>query len=258
VTVRDEDFEALVAEGAAVPTGGWDFSWFAGRATEERPGWGYARLLAARSGTAAASLDLQTGGGEVYAGALAGAARAPATVAATESWPPNVPVARRSLAPYGGEVHEVAEDGDLPVGDAAFDLVSARHPTAVRWDEVARVLRPGGRFLCQGVGSGSNRELYEALLGPQPLPDPPAAARAADGARAAGLDVVDLREQATRVEFRDVGAVVHFLRKVVWTVPGFTVERHRPELRELHERIRRDGVLVAHSQRYLLEAVRPG
>jgi SAM-dependent methyltransferase len=155
-------------------------------------------------------------------------------------------------------VHEVAEDGDLPVGDAAVDLVSARHPTAVRWDEVARTLRPGGRFLCQGVGSGSNRELYEALLGPQPLPDPPAAARAADAARAAGLDVVDLREQAPRVEFGDVGAVVHFLRKVVWTVPDFTVERYRDRLRAAHEAIEREGRFLAHSQRYLIEARRPG
>jgi hypothetical protein len=33
-------YEELVAEGAAVPLAGWDFSWFDGRATEERPPWG--------------------------------------------------------------------------------------------------------------------------------------------------------------------------------------------------------------------------
>ena len=33
-------FDEEIAEGLAVPTDGWDFSWFAGRATEERPGWG--------------------------------------------------------------------------------------------------------------------------------------------------------------------------------------------------------------------------
>ncbi|MGH3302872.1 MAG: SAM-dependent methyltransferase, partial [Streptosporangiaceae bacterium] len=32
--------QELVAEGAAVPVEGWDFSWFEGRATEERPAWG--------------------------------------------------------------------------------------------------------------------------------------------------------------------------------------------------------------------------
>jgi hypothetical protein len=56
------------------------------------------------------------------------------------------------------------------------------------------------------------------------------------------------------VEFSDIGAVVHFLRKVVWTVPDFTVERYRPQLRELHRRIERDGVFVRHCQRYLIQA----
>ena len=38
-------FAELVAEGAAEPVAGWDFSWFEGRATEERPRWGYSGLL---------------------------------------------------------------------------------------------------------------------------------------------------------------------------------------------------------------------
>ena len=95
-------------------------------------------------------------------------------------------------------------------------------------------------------------------MGPQPEPDAPAAQRAAAGARRAGLDVVVLREEATRVEFRDVGAVVHFLRKVVWTVPDFTVDRYRDRLPALYELIDRDGSFVAPSQRYLLEVRRPG
>ena len=247
-------FEELVAEGAAVPVEGWDFSWFEGRATEERAPWGYAGLLADRLAAARTSLDVQTGGGVVVAFALRRATRRPDVVAATESWPPNLPVARRTLAPWQGEVVEVAENGDLPFRDAAFDLVSSRHPTGRRWDELARVLRPGGTYLSQGVGSGSNRELYEFLMGPQPDDGPAAAQRAVDGARAAGLDVVDLRQAATRVEFFDVGAVVHFLRKVVWTVPDFTVERYRDRLRDLHEVIERDGRFIAHSQRYLIEA----
>ena len=65
-----------------------------------------------------------------------------------------------------------------------------------------------------------------------------------------------LREAATRVEFFDIAAVVHFLRKVVWTVPDFTVERYRGRLRALHEVIERDGRFVAYSQRYLIEARR--
>ncbi|MFC4058316.1 hypothetical protein ACFOWE_08425 [Planomonospora corallina] len=60
-------FEDLVAEGEAVPVEGWDFSWFTGRATEQRPPWGYAKLLAERMAQAEAALDVPTGGGEVLA-----------------------------------------------------------------------------------------------------------------------------------------------------------------------------------------------
>ncbi len=59
------------------------------------------------------------------------------------------------------------------------------------------------------------------------------------------------------MEFLDIGAVVHFLRKVVWMVPGFTVAAHRDRLRELHERITADGPFVAHSSRTLWEARKP-
>ena len=61
-----------------------------------------------------------------------------------------------------------------------------------------------------------------------------------------------------RVEFFDIGAVIYFLRKVIWTVPGFTVDGYRRQLRELHERIEADGPFVAHSTRILVEARKPG
>ncbi len=54
--------------------------------------------------------------------------------------------------------------------------------------------------------------------------------------------------------FNDVGAVVYFLRKVLWTVPDFTVEKYRHRLLVLHERINQDGPFVAHSERFLIEA----
>lgn len=39
------------------------------------------------------------------------------------------------------------------------------------------------------------------------------------------------------MEFFDVAAVIVFLRKVIWTVPGFTVPACRDRLRALHEQI---------------------
>ena len=75
-------FEEQIACGEGVDVTGWDFAWLKGRATEERPPWGYARRLAERLAQAEASLDIQTGGGEV----LAEASSYPPTAVATESW----------------------------------------------------------------------------------------------------------------------------------------------------------------------------
>jgi len=245
-------FDALVAEAAAAPVDGWDFAWLEGRASEQRPSWGYARLLGERIASASAALDVQTGGGEV----LAALPRLPPLAVATESWPPNVAKATALLHPRGVAVVADADEPPLPFADGAFDLVSSRHPVTVWWEEIARVLAPGGTYLSQQVGPASVFELVEFFLGPQPLevrrkrhPDD---ARA--GAEAAGLEVVDLRAESLRTEFRDVGAVVWFLRKVVWMVPGFTVERYEPQLRELHARIAADGPFVATTTRFLIEA----
>ncbi|MGW0709027.1 class I SAM-dependent methyltransferase [Streptomyces sp. NPDC002643] len=254
-TSPSRTFEDLVAEGAAVPTDGWDFSWFEGRATEARPSWGYARLMGERLAEASAALDIHTGGGEV----LASAPKLPPVTVATEGWPPNVAKATALLHPRGAVVVACPEDAPLPFADGAFDLVTSRHPVTARWTEIARVLKPGGTYFAQHVGPRSVYELVEHFLGPQPdaagHPRHPEHERA--GAEAAGLEIVDLRAERLRLEFYDIGAVVHFLRKVVWMVPGFTVEGYLSQLRSLHERIEAEGPFVAHSSRHLFEARRP-
>jgi SAM-dependent methyltransferase len=255
-------FDELIAEGATVPVEGWDFSWFDGRASEERPPWGYARLLGERmaalaAAPGAAALDLQTGGGEVLASIPAG----PPRLVATESWPPNVEVARRNLARIRAEVVPMADElDDLPFGDATFDLVVSRHPVGVRWDEIARVLKPGGTYFSQDVGDGSVRELTEFMMGPQPDDDGPSRDPkwSVQDATAAGLEVVDVRQFRGQMEFGDVAAVVVFLRKVIWIVPGFTVEQYRERLRALHEQIEAGGPFLATSVRFLFEASKPG
>jgi SAM-dependent methyltransferase len=253
--VASPTFEELLAEGESVPVEGWDFSWFEGRATEERPSWGYSRMLIERMATASAALDVQTGGGEVLAKVLAQIPRPPAVLAASESWPPNVELARRNLRPFGASVVEVADDAGLPFPAGAFDLVVSRHPTVVVWEEIARVLKPGGTYFSQQVGAGSVRELTDFMMGPQPVSDSRHPRKAAAAAEAAGLTVVDLRHEALRMVFHDVGAVVHFLRKVVWIVPGFTFDRYHSRLVELHERIQSAGPFVAYAQRFLIECL---
>lgn len=248
-------FDDLVAEAAAADVTGWNFSWLNGRATEERPPWGYARLMAERLASASAALDLQTGGGEV----LNEAPRLPRLIAATEAWPPNVARATRLLHPRGAVVVAHDDSSPLPFADAAFDLVTSRHPVSAQWAQIARVLRPGGTYLSQEIGPESVFELAEYFLGPQSQEARMSrhSDRAAAAARGVGLSVVDVRDARLRMEFRDVGAVIYFLRKVIWIVPGFSVEKYLPRLRELHDRIEAEGPFVDHSARFLIECRKP-
>lgn len=242
-------FETLVAEGDAAPITGWDFSWLEGRATEERPSWGYSRMVAERLGQVGSALDIETGGGEM----LASVGSFPDLMVATEPWPPNVPVASRRLRPLG--CHVVAHRApELPFRDASFELLLSRHPISTPWPAIARVLRPGGTFLSQQIGGDNVEGLAERIRGPRP----PGPGRGLDRERAAavdaGLEVVDGRAASLRCVFHDVAAVVYFLRLVVWIVPGFTVDRYRNELRALHDEITTDGPFVARSHRFLIEA----
>lgn len=75
-------------------------------------------------------------------------------------------------------------------------------------------------------------------------------ARPSPGRRTPGsLVAEDVRHESLEVRFDDIAAVVVFLRKVIWTVPDFSVRRYRSRLAHLHGQIQRDGPFVSHSQR---------
>lgn len=251
------DFDALLVEGSNEPVEGWDFSWLDGRASEGRPSWSYLASLTQRIEVATSVLDLQTGGGESFAEALSRSERLPRYLAATESWPPNVAVARRRLAPFGALVAAVLEREPLPFRDESFDLVGSRHPTVNNWGEIHRVLTPDGVYFSQQTGADTNSELTYFFTGSRAMSEDQRMDVVVAQARGAGLQVLDAREETLPVVFYDIAAVVYFLRKVMWTVPDFSVERYRDRLRLLHEQIEHEGNFMSHSQRLLLEARKP-
>lgn len=246
-------FDELLAEAESASTTGWGFGWLDGRASEERPPWGYARMMALRLADARSALDVDTGGGEV----LDEAEILPSIMMATESWHPNVLRAHTRLAGRGVQVVEVSETTGLPFRDASFELVTSRHPVAPNWEEIYRVLQPGGYYFAQHVGPASAFELIEYFLGPLPIErqkrDPEQEVKRAE---AAGLTVTDLRTARCRMVFHDVGAVVWILRKCIWWVPNFSVSRYIHLLRRMDSDMRQGYPFVAHSTRHLIEARR--
>jgi len=247
-------FDELVAEAERVPIPGWDFGWLDGRAVEERPTWHYFDVVASRVSSVRRLLDLQVGSG----GMIAALPAVPALTVGTEGYARNMPFAAANLASRGAHLVRTDEDSPaLPFAADSFDLVTSRHPVDTWWDAIARVLMPGGAYLSQQVGPHTVRELAEAMLGPLPTDskrDPEAARQAAEQA---GLVVTDLRVERPRTEFYDIGAVVYYLRVVVWIVPDFSVAKYREQLMRLHEQIEHDGAFKTTASRFLIEAVKP-
>jgi SAM-dependent methyltransferase len=202
--------------------------------------WNLDSIVVSRAREAPDLLDLGTGGGEW----LAGLEYRPARTVATESWAPNVPVARRRLEPIGIQVvrAEAARDnvdqeagessGRLPFPDDSFHLVVSRHEAYVA-AEVARVLVRAGRFVTQQV---SAEDEFARLLG---LPQPEIGGFPLELARRqlqeAGFDVVESGEGRQLISFADVGALTWYLKAVPWALPSFQPQEVRDALRLLHD-----------------------
>jgi SAM-dependent methyltransferase len=264
MSASENAFARYVAEATRTPFAGWDFSYLRGRMEEEQPGWDYAERVRARFSSVTSLLDMGTGGGEV----LASLAPLPARTAATEGYPPNVEIARARLAPLGvivtaiegapDNIHIVsgAGIGSLPFPDRHFALVINRHESYYP-AEVHRILEPGGAFITQQVGGSHNQELNRLLGAPDtagPAWDPDFAVGQLE---AAGFRVVEVREEYPETVFRDIEALIYYLKAVPWQVPGFTVDAYRTQLKSLHERIEADGGLRIPGHLFYVEATKP-
>lgn len=232
-------FEELIAEALAHPISGWDFSWLAGRLRSTAPPWSYEELVLALAVGSPDLLDLGTGGGEW----LAGLGSRPARTVAVEGFAPNLAVARARLEPLGVEVvpyqgpadnmAQTAQEPSLPFPDASFTLIVDRHESFVA-TEVHRVLRPGGMFVTQQVGSyASVRELMGVTAA---VPEARwGLAEATRQLQAAGLAVGVAEEARIETRVDDVGALAWYLLAVPWEIPDFTVERYLNQLQKLHQ-----------------------
>lgn len=233
------------------PFSGWDFSYLNNRWIVENPPWDYiemAKELAQKSKTL---LDMDTGGGE----ALSLLSPFPKHTVATESWAPNIPVAKAKLEPLGVKVVGISEEGETPFDDEEFDTVINRHGD-FKPAEIYRILKPGGTFLTQQVGGNNLHDLAEEFDATLPwweltfdywqheIQD-------------AGFVLKQAKEWQGKMEFTDVGAVAYFIKAIPWQVPGFDIDRDIHYLEKLHHKLE-SGERLAYTQiRFLFLAEKP-
>jgi SAM-dependent methyltransferase len=248
-TSSPRSFDELIDAAMSEPIEGWDFSYLHGRVQEQPLPWDYPAMARELIAAARRVLDVDTGGGELFA-----SLEPPEGSVAVEPYRPNVDVAARNLAARGVSVVERTDEA-LPVADDAFDLVLNRHGF-LNAAETSRVLTAGGRMLTQQVGPCNDLEFNDALGVPPPArpAGPTGLEKVVEDLQAAGLTIIDAREANVARRYLDVGAVTFQLRMVSWQVPGFDPDRHRQQLRRMHDRIADDGWFEVHSQRFLVQA----
>jgi SAM-dependent methyltransferase len=247
------DFEALVSEADQREFSGWDFSFIDGRMRTADVSWDYkAAVLNAMQGIQS-MLDMGTGGGEF----LSSLAPLPKETYATEAYPPNVPVAKGNLGPLGVQVVQIFSDDALPFRNGQFDLVINRHESyAPR--EVYRILKPGGMLITQQVGGQNELELNERFGVPANEEFAHWNLRYAVNELAeAGFVILEEREEFPETVFTDIGAVVYYLKVIEWQIPGFTVEKYRTQLFDIHLEIEQCGAFRVSGHRFFIQAKKP-
>jgi len=234
---------------------GWDFSHIAERCVEEQPPWSYMELAKTLMLSSRAVLDLGTGGGEML---LAMKDCFPKRVVATEGFPKNYVLALRRLSPYGVEVVQTKSSSlkeKLPFADGEFDLVLNRH-SAYNASEVARVLKSHGFFLTEQVDGRDLEDLCK-VFGCKPQWSFFTLNFALNTIKSTELVVVEAQEWEGKTFFKDVGALVYFLKAIPWIVPGFTVKIHFENLLKLQERIEKEEKLTFTQRLFLIKAEKP-
>ena len=233
---------------------GWDFSHIRGRYEEEDDlPWDYEKVIRSFLTSDRKLLDYDTGGGEF----LLSLGHPYANTAATEGFPPNVALCRERLLPLGIDLRECADASHIPFEDESFDIIINRHGD-FNPPELKRLLRPGGLFITQQVGSLNDRELVEAVLPgtlpPFPHDNFPEQKQAFEDA---GFEMLQGDEAFRPIHFYDVGALVWFARIIEWEFPGFSVDRCFDRLLTLQETIERVGRISGTIHRFLIVAKKP-
>ena len=250
------DLGDLMDEGFALDVEAhWGAGFLPGRYVPGETSWTWPGVVDPHLRDAKALLDLGTGEG----GQLASLPGLPALTVAAEEWLATVPAAAATLHPRG--IHLVVCGGaranthpeepprtGLPFADASYDVVLSRHE-AFAPEEVRRVLRPGGVFVTQQVGSDETASV-RTLLGLGTPEEGWDLAEAIRQTEAGGLSVIGSGEERPVCRFTDLAALIGYLRTVPWAVP----ELDREAMRPVFERLHRLGRIEAVTHRFWLAA----
>jgi len=230
---------------------GWDFSHIHGRYEEENDlPWNYEEIVRYYLSDTKRIMDYDTGGAEF----LLSLNHPYYLTAATEGYKPNVELCKKKLLPLGIDFKECSDPKNIPFGDASFDLMINRHGDFAP-DEIYRLLKKGGVFISEQVGSENDRDLVEMVLPgtPRPFPDLNLNIQRVKFEKA-GFQILRAEEAFRPIKFYDVGAFVWFAHIIEWEFPDFSVDKCFKQLLNMQKIIEDKGEIEGTIHRYLIVA----
>jgi len=152
---------------------------------------------------------------------------------ATESYLPNIDIAKNRLHPLGINVIETLEDCNLPFLDQTFDLIINRHEYYNPKEVSALELENWFDAHHKETGEWSLNKACLDLL-------------------SSGFVIERKEEMITKTRFYDLGAVLYYLKAVPWQIEDFALKKYLPRIIDLHNRIEVDGFFDVSCHRLLL------
>ena len=230
---------------------GWDFSHIHNRYREEDDlPWDYKKIICQYLNKNIKILDYDTGGGEF----LLSLKHPFHNTAATEGYPPNVELCKKTLLPLGIDFKSCDTPSNIPFESESFDIIINRHGD-FHAEELYRLLKKGELFITEQVGSENDRNLVEMVLPNTQKPFPHLNLKEQrEIFENAGFHIIRAEEVFRPIRFYDVGAFVWFAHIIEWEFPGFSVERCFDSLLKIQKSIEDTGYIEGTIHRYLIVA----
>lgn len=230
---------------------GWDFSHIQGRYESEKDiPWDYESIVRQYLKDDLKLMDYDTGGAEI----LLSLGHPHENTSATEGYGPNVQLCKDLLLPLGVDFRECTDSARIPFEDESFDVMINRHGDFFP-PEIYRLLKPGGIFVTQQVGSKNDRDLVEMVLPDAPIPFSHANLdEQTEAFEEVGFRILREQEAFRPIRFFDIGAFVWFARVIEWEFPDFSVEKCFDRLLQMQSRIEKEGKIEGTIHRYLIVA----
>lgn len=233
---------------------GWNFSYISERKTEETLPWNYDKIVRQYLNTNTILLDMGTGGGEY----LLTLNHPYSNTFATEAYPPNFELCKRTLTPLGIDVRQVFNDNYLPFKSDMFDIIINRQ-ASFDINEVYRLLKPNGLFITQQVGELNNKELRRLLT--SDFKEITSSEHTLKSnlilIQSKGFTILKSDECFPKQKFLDVGALVYYAKVIEWEFPNFSVDSCFEQLCLLQSIIEEQGFIESKQHRFVIVAQKP-